>query len=143
MGRVAGVGRESPATGGGEARGEGSDRSRRARAHPAPLLPPQNVGYTAEDSAGQSNIFAVEPKQYVAGSARDTVSAGVAVPNTVYAVTAAVVGVALIAAGVSLAPRGGDGVGFDPALGRVSEYAGRFEGRAAAPAPAAAPALVE
>lgn len=28
-------------------------------------------GYTEEDSAGQSNIFAVEPKQYVAGSQRD------------------------------------------------------------------------
>ena len=31
----------------------------------------QALGFTESDSAGQTNIFAVEPKSYVAGSSRD------------------------------------------------------------------------
>ena len=63
------------------------------------LSPPQGLGYTAEDSAGQSNIFAVEPKTYVAGSAKDPKAGS---GSLVYAVTAGVIGAAAIAAGVSL-----------------------------------------
>lgn len=62
-------------------------------------LTTQGLGYTAEDSAGQSNIFAVEPKTYVAGSSKDP-KAGAG--SLVYAVTAGVIGAAAIAAGVSL-----------------------------------------
>ena len=86
----------------------------------------QGLGYTDEDSAGQSNIFAVEPKQYVQGSARDTSTA--AVPNFVYAVTAAIVGAAAIAAGVSLAPTGeAKGPAYDRSLASVPAYAAKFE----------------
>lgn len=94
--------------------------------HTTSSLPPQGLGYTDEDSAGQSNIFAVEPKQYVQGSARDTGTA--AVPNFVYAVTAAVVGAAAIAAGVSLAPTGeAKGPAYDRSLASVSQFAAKFE----------------
>ncbi|EFN54658.1 expressed protein [Chlorella variabilis] len=34
------------------------------------------LGFTESDSAGQTNVFAVEPKVYVAGSTADTTSAG-------------------------------------------------------------------
>ncbi|BDA43445.1 hypothetical protein COCOBI_04-4570 [Coccomyxa sp. Obi] len=57
-------------------------------------------GYTEEDSAGQSNIFAVEPKQYVAGSSRDT---GENSNNA--ALLAGAVGVGILAVGL-LALRG-------------------------------------
>ncbi|EIE22445.1 hypothetical protein COCSUDRAFT_56129 [Coccomyxa subellipsoidea C-169] len=60
----------------------------------------QARGYTEEDSAGQSNIFAVEPKQYVAGSSRDT---GENSNNA--ALVAGAVGVGILAVGL-LALRG-------------------------------------
>jgi len=114
-----------------------------ATAHPAPRPTRQGLGYTNEDSAGQSNIFAVEPKAYVAGSARDS-TAGSAF-TSVYAVTAAVVGGAAIAAGISLAPRGEAPLVAPAGAATVSEYVRAFS---AQPAPvaapvAAAPALVE
>jgi len=65
----------------------------------ASVFPLQGLGYTAEDSAGQSNIFAVEPKTYVAGSAKDPKAGS---GSFVYAMTAGVIGAAAIAAGVSL-----------------------------------------
>ena len=87
--------------------GGGSERERACALTPLPLhhLPPslspalQGLGYTAEDSAGQSNIFAVEPKTYVAGSSKDPKAGS---GSLVYAVTAGVIGAAAIAAGVSL-----------------------------------------
>lgn len=36
----------------------------------------QGLGYTSEDSAGQSNIFAVEPKPYVADDSNDSIGEG-------------------------------------------------------------------
>lgn len=39
-----------------------------------PLL--QALGFTDNDSAGQTNIFAVEPKTYVAGSSADKTGEG-------------------------------------------------------------------
>lgn len=36
----------------------------------------QGLGYTSEDSAGQSNIFAVEPKPYVADGTNDSIGEG-------------------------------------------------------------------
>ena len=36
----------------------------------------QALGFTENDSAGQTNIFAVEPKTYVAGSSSDKTSEG-------------------------------------------------------------------
>jgi len=94
--------REEPRISGG-----GSERERACALTPLPLhhLPPslspalQGLGYTAEDSAGQSNIFAVEPKTYVAGSSKDPKAGS---GSLVYAVTAGVIGAAAIAAGVSL-----------------------------------------
>lgn len=50
-----------------------------AELHGGPCLLPaalQALGFTENDSAGQTNIFAVEPKSYVAGSSADTTSAG-------------------------------------------------------------------
>ncbi len=40
---------------------------------PSPL---QALGFTENDSAGQTNIFAVEPKSYVAGSSADKTGEG-------------------------------------------------------------------
>lgn len=58
------------------------------------------LGYTAEDSAGQSNIFAVEPKVYVQGSSKDTTTGSS--DNLLFAITAAVVGIGAIAVGLSI-----------------------------------------
>ncbi|CAL5221428.1 g3616 [Coccomyxa viridis] len=52
-------------------------------------------GYTEEDSAGQSNIFAVEPKQYVAGSQRD-----VGTDNNSPAIIAAGFGIGILVLGL-------------------------------------------
>lgn len=58
------------------------------------------VGYTEEDSAGQTNIFAVEPKQYVQGSSRDT-TADAAAQQANLITTAALVGAAVLILGVA------------------------------------------
>ncbi|KAA6427497.1 MAG: hypothetical protein FRX49_02160 [Trebouxia sp. A1-2] len=55
------------------------------------------IGYTEDDSAGQTNIFAVEPKLYLAGSARDVATD----PNVNIAiVTAGALALAAIASGL-------------------------------------------
>lgn len=43
---------------------------------PPPLPHPQALGFTESDSAGQTNIFAVEPKAYVAGGSDDKTASG-------------------------------------------------------------------
>lgn len=55
------------------------------------------LGYTEDDSAGQTNIFAVEPKLYLAGSSRDVNTD----PNVNIAiVTAGALAIAAIASGL-------------------------------------------
>ncbi|PSC68693.1 hypothetical protein C2E20_7752 [Micractinium conductrix] len=54
------------------------------------------LGFTESDSAGQTNIFAVEPKSYVAGSTADTTGSG-------YQATLLTAGVAAIAAAAAVA----------------------------------------
>lgn len=55
------------------------------------------MGYTEDDSAGQTNIFAVEPRSYVAGSERDVQTD----PNVNIAiVTAGALAIAAIASGL-------------------------------------------
>ena len=57
----------------------------------------QALGFTESDSAGQSNVFAVEPKSYVAGSSADATSEGAKV-TFVVGLVAAVVAFAACAA---------------------------------------------
>jgi hypothetical protein len=57
----------------------------------------QALGFTESDSAGQSNVFAVEPKSYVAGSSADATSEGAKV-TFVVGLAAAVVAFAACAA---------------------------------------------
>ena len=99
-------------------------------------------GYTAEDSAGQSNIFAVEPKIFVAGADDDETGSG--------SETAVIAGVGLAFAGIAafaLVSSGGNGaaepdvaaVPFDGAE-TLSYYLDAFADK---PAPVDAPALAE
>lgn len=55
------------------------------------------MGYTDDDSAGQTNIFAVEPRLYLAGSDRDVVTSPGA---NIAIVTAAALAIAGIASGL-------------------------------------------
>ena len=64
--------------------------------HPPTPPHPQALGFTESDSAGQTNIFAVEPKSYVAGSTADTTGSG-------YQATLLTAGVAAIAAAAAVA----------------------------------------
>lgn len=55
------------------------------------------LGYFAEDSAGQTNIFAVETKAYVAGSALDDTDS---TPTLLFAGIGGAVAIAAVAVGV-------------------------------------------
>lgn len=70
----------------------------------------QALGFTESDSAGQTNIFAVEPKQYVAGSSADTgsTSLGIVAFGGVVAVGAIVAGLSLVneSSSVDVGPTG-------------------------------------
>jgi len=57
------------------------------------------MGYTEEDSAGQTNIFAVEPKKYIQNAADDMAS-GSATSNLVIAISAFAVGAAILTFGI-------------------------------------------
>ncbi|CAK0781075.1 hypothetical protein CVIRNUC_005278 [Coccomyxa viridis] len=100
-------------------------------------------GYTDEDSAGQSNIFAVEPKQYVAGSQRDDGTNS----NTI-ALVAAGVGVLILFVGL-LALKGekpASSVAVAALRKEVTQYRSLRQLRdqlAVAPAPASASSGVE
>ncbi len=110
-------------------------------AHPAPAPPPQALGFTESDSAGQTNIFAVEPKSYVAGSSSDNGSSTV-----VPAAGLGLVAIAFVAAGLQWVT-GSTAVDLGPTgdFKALSEYKASFEAeaRAGVKAPAAAPALAE
>eukprot|EP00884_Botryococcus_braunii_P006326 jgi/Botrbrau1/15695/Bobra.4_1s0070.2 len=84
------------------------------------------VGYTAEDSAGQSNIFAVEPKVYVQGSNKDTTTGSS--DNLLFAVTAAVLGIGAIAVGLSItAGTFSSGSVGEQSTVSLSQYKTKFE----------------
>ncbi|GAB4822760.1 hypothetical protein N2152v2_009806 [Parachlorella kessleri] len=102
------------------------------------------VGYTDEDSAGQSNIFAVEPKVYVSGSSADNSNAG---PQTVTVAAAGFVfAMAAIGAGLIVMnqPQGVEAVAPTGEFRPLSEYAAKFSAElgpvSAAPAVAEAAA---
>lgn len=63
---------------------------------------PQQLGYTEKDSAGQSNIFAVEPKSYVQGSSADSGKG-----STPYSIVAGIFAVAAISAGLYITVNNG------------------------------------
>ncbi|KAK9844043.1 hypothetical protein WJX81_002857 [Elliptochloris bilobata] len=79
-------------------------------------------GYTEEDSAGQSNIFAVEPKQYVQGSVRD--SGGPS--SNVGAVVAGVVAIGIVVAGLVALSKGGSSSKIPAPLSTVQDEASSF-----------------
>jgi hypothetical protein len=103
----------------------------------------QSLGYTEADSAGQTNIFAVEPKQYVSGSKTD---AAVGAGNETFA-TASVAGsvaVGAVIAGLLLnsGPASLDAVAPTGDFVPLSTYASQFVAELAT-VPASAPALSE
>jgi hypothetical protein len=110
------------------------------------LFSVQGLGFTDNDSAGQTNIFAVEPKSYVQGSQSDGTSdaqtstqGGAAIGGTV--------AVGVIVAGIILL-NGDSGVnttvsGPEAGLKPLSEYAAQFTSEIAAAAPVAAPSVVD
>lgn len=59
----------------------------------------QALGFTESDSAGQTNIFAVEPKTYVAGSSADKTAEGSQATLLLAGVVAAI-SAALVAGGL-------------------------------------------
>ena len=98
----------------------------------------QALGFTESDSAGQTNIFAVEPKTYVAGSTADATAAGAnstygaaAVAGT-FAVGAVIAGLLLVkdASTIDLGPTGD----FKTLTEYQAQFAAEFKAPAAAPA---------
>eukprot|EP00887_Chlorella_sp_A99_P005792 scaffold1.g5792.t1 len=99
------------------------------------------LGFTESDSAGQTNIFPVEPRSYVAGSSDDSTSG---LPTFVVGVVGGLVAAAAISAGL-LANSSGTGLDRVAPSGEykaLSAYAAEFAGELA-PAPAAAPGPAE
>lgn len=103
----------------------------------------QALGYTDSDSAGQTNIFAVEPKLYVAGSTSDgTADAGAS--TTGAAAIAGSVAVGTVLAGLLLI-KDADTVDVGP-IGdykSLNEYKAQFAAELAIAAPPAAPAVAD
>lgn len=91
------------------------------------------LGYLESDSAGQENIFAVQPPQYVEGSVRDVNSDASA--NTVIAAGGAFLGLVAVAAGaVALLNLGAGGID-DSQFVPLSEYSAKFSAELEAPSP--------
>eukprot|EP00891_Asterochloris_glomerata_P004885 jgi/Astpho2/4885/Aster-05818 len=92
-------------------------------------------GYQEEDSAGQTNVFAVEPKQYLAGSSGDQPDVN---PNTqIIAVSVGAIALALVASGF-VKGLTNDGVPISDEPGSylsLSEYSSKFSGSDVAAAP--------
>jgi hypothetical protein len=86
----------------------------------------QALGYTDSDSAGQTNVFAVEPKTYVAGSPSDKTSAA----GSSTAGAAAIAGSVAIGAVVAglLLINGSESVDVGPTgdFRSLSEYQAQF-----------------
>lgn len=111
-----------------------------------PLLPRlQALGYTESDSAGQTNIFAVEPRSYVAGSTRDqTKDAGNSTTGAAAIAGTVAVG-AFIAGLILLNESSKTDLGPTGEFLTLSQYKAQFasESSAARPAPVSAPEVVE
>jgi hypothetical protein len=92
------------------------------------------LGYLDEDSAGQTNIFAVEPKQYIQGSRQDPEVN----PNAnILLVSAGSVALALVAAGL-VKGFTTDTIPIEDTPGQfrtLTQYAQRFSGTDIAGAP--------
>ena len=102
------------------------------------------LGFTESDSAGQTNIFAVEPKSYVQGSkndgtsdAQDSTQGGAAIAGTV-AVGAVVAGLILLSGGDPDVVSGPE-AGLKP----LSEYASQFAQEVSSRSSASAPEIVD
>jgi hypothetical protein len=89
------------------------------------------VGYLDEDSAGQTNIFAVEPATYIKGSTRDTTSGTTLL---VGGGAAAIAGLVL-AAGLIGGGNGGQSTPADEGLQSLSQYSQQFSAEGSATAP--------
>jgi hypothetical protein len=105
-------------------------------------LSSQSLGFTEEDSAGQTNIFAVEPKSYVQGTSLDE-TADDGNSTTSSAAIAGTVAAGAIFFGLSTLPAS-DVVPLEFAseYRTLSEYSQKFASESK-PTPAAAPALAE
>mmetsp|Transcript_31160 Transcript_31160/g.101587 ORF Transcript_31160/g.101587 Transcript_31160/m.101587 type:complete len:154 (-) Transcript_31160:40-501(-) len=119
-------------------RGRTASRAARAAADDEELTFDTNknaaLGFTEEDSAGQSNIFAVEPKMVVAGSSADSGDTGSPLASVVaFLVAGGAVGAGFLAlSGQEAAPEKVVADGLP-----LSYYVKMFE------APAPAPVVVE
>ncbi|GMH44480.1 hypothetical protein BSKO_12432 [Bryopsis sp. KO-2023] len=95
-----------------------------------------SIGYLEEDSAGQTNIFAVQPKQYVQGSSYDDTTGTDS--NAVFGVGGAVLGLAVVGLGVTALTSLGGGDASVLAedfsnLQTLSQYKAEFESSLTAP----------
>ncbi len=102
------------------------------------------VGFVESDSAGQTNVFAVEPKQYVAGGKADE-TRGEANDTTAVAAVAGTFGMGIVVAGLLLTSGPTTLEAAAPAgdARALSSYAAQFSAELAPAAPAAAPALAD
>lgn len=103
----------------------------------------QGLGFTDNDSAGQTNIFAVEPKSYVQGTNADGTSdaqtstqGGAAIGGTM-AVGVVIAGLILLQGEEELTTVGGPEANLKP----LTEYATQFTSEIVPPP--AAPAVVD
>ncbi|KAI3423813.1 hypothetical protein D9Q98_009649 [Chlorella vulgaris] len=100
------------------------------------------LGFTESDSAGQTNIFAVEPKTYVAGSSADGTSSGSQTTIAVASVAALGAAAAVVAGLVANSgPNDLSSLAPEEGLKSLSEYSQLFASQA--PAAASAPSLVD
>lgn len=96
----------------------------------------QALGFTESDSAGQTNIFAVEPKSYVQGSQSDATSAA-GTSTTGGAAIAGSVAVGAVVAGLILLNGDSDVAdGPEAGLRSLTAYKNQFAGEIVAQAPA-------
>lgn len=92
------------------------------------------LGYVESDSAGQTNIFAVQPPQYVEGSVRDVNTDSSA--NTTIAAGVALLGFIAVALGVTGLLGQGDGAVSVPDSSEtlsLSQYSAKFTADIGAP----------
>ena len=105
------------------------------------------MGFTESDSAGQTNIFAVEPKSYVKGSTSDaTADAGnstVGGASVAGTVAVGIVVAALLLLNKNTVTSEGPEEGLLSLSAYKDTFASEIAARAPAPAPEAAPEVTE
>lgn len=107
------------------------------------LLSQQGIGFVEQDSAGQTNIFAVEPKSYVKGSNTDGTDNSANDTLSLAAVAGTVAAGAIVAGLITISGSFSDEVVPAPSseYKSLTAYSAQFTAELAAAAPVAAPEL--